>query len=148
MGKGVWVTLIVGILLLASLFYVFSTNVTVHAVRVFVQYSGSTGYLGSNTDGNVNPFRVTYGASNYTYPGFTVGGIKQESIQLSLTSNASDVHKIISIQVKTPGFTIISIKPPTAITVPAETAALLITLMVQSPFLGYDGDLDLLVVTT
>ncbi len=148
MAKEVWVTLIVGILVLASVFYVYSTNVSVHAVRVFVQYDVSGGgYLGSNIDTDVKPFHVVYGASSYGYPGFKVGGIKQESIQLSLTSNASDVHKITSIQTKTFGFTIISLKPSTPISVPAGTSALLITLIVQSPFLGYDGDLELTIVT-
>ncbi len=137
------VTLVVGILVLASLFYVYSTNVTVRAVRVFVLYNGAGGYLGSNVDSNYNPFRMVYGATNYTYPGFTIGGIKQETIQLSLTSNSSDSHKVISIQVSTVGFTLISIKPPTSITVPAGDPALLITLLIQCPFLGYEGNLDL-----
>ena len=133
--------------MIAALVYVYTTTVPVHATRVFIQYSGSaSGYLASNTDLNVKPFHPVYGASNYTYPGFTATGLKQETIQLSLLSNSTEAHQIISIQVNTVGFTIISVKPSIKIQIPAQTQALLIMLLVQAPFLGYDGDLELVIV--
>lgn len=146
--KSVWVTLIVGIVILAGLFYVFSTNVTVGKVHVFIQYTGIAGYLASNTDQKYSPFHVVYGDSNYTYAGFSVNGIKQYTLLLSLLSNANDTHKIISIQSQTVGFTILSVKPATPITIPSQTQALNIQLLLQTPFLGYSGDLAILLQVT
>src|SRR5712692_18770 len=141
--KSVWVTLIVGIVILAGLFYVFSTSATIGKVHVFIQYTGTAGYLASNTDQKYSPSRVVFGDSNYTYPGFSVTGIKQYTFQLSLLSNANDTHKILSIQVQTVGFTILSLKPSAPITIPAQTQALNIQIYFQAPFLGYNGDLSI-----
>ena len=146
--KSVWVTLIVGIIILAGLFYVFSTNVTVGKVHVFIQYTGNAGYIASNIDQNYSPFRPVYGNSNYTYPGFSVTGIKQYTLQLSLLSNANDTHKILSIQVQTVGFTILSLKPTAPITIPPQTQALNIQVFFQAPFLGYNGDLSIVLQVT
>jgi hypothetical protein len=130
------------------LFYVFSTNVTVGKVHVFIQYTGTAGYLASNIDQKYSPFRIVYGDSNYTYPGFSANGIKQYTLQLSLLSNANETHKILSIQVQTVGFTILSVKPSTPITIPAQTQALNIQIFFQTPFLGYNGDLSILLQVT
>ncbi len=146
--KGVWVTLIVGIIILGGLFYVFSTSVTVVKVHVLIQYTGVAGYLASNIDEKYSPSRIVYGDSNYTYHGFSVNGIKQYTLQLSLLSNANDTHKIVSIQVQTVGFTILSVKPSAPITIPAQTQALNIQLLLQTPFLGYNGDLAILLQVT
>lgn len=96
---------------------------------------------------NVNPFQVTYGASNYTYPGFNIGGLKQKQLTLSFASNSQSQHQIISIQVKTVGFTAISLKPNVPITIPAQAPFVEANLLLQAPFLGYTGDLEILVVT-
>ncbi len=146
--KSVWVTLVVGIIVLAGLFYVFSTTVTVSKVHVFIQYTGTSGYLASNIDQKYSPFRVVYGDANYTYPGFYASGIKQQTLQLSLLSNANDAHKIVSIQAQTVGFTILSIKPSVPINIPAQTQALNIQILFQTPFLGYSGDLGILLQVT
>ncbi len=129
--KSVWVTLIVGIIILASLFYVFSTSVTVGKVHVLIQYTGASGYLSANTN-----------------LGFSVNGIKQYTLQLSLQSNATDTHKILSIQVQTVGFTILSVKPSLPITIPPQTQALNIQVLLQAPFLGYNGDLSVVLQVT
>ncbi len=117
-------------------------------MHVFIQYTGVAGYMASNIDEKYNPSRIVYGDSNYTYPGFLVSGIKQYALQLSLLSNASDAHKIVSIQVQTVGFTVISVKPSTPITFPVQTQALYIQVMFQTPFLGYNGDLSIVLQVT
>lgn len=137
--RSVWVSLIVGIIVLAAVFYVYTTNVTVHNVTVSIHYTaGAAGYLALNSSSNLN-----YGAASYTYPGFSVGGLKQHTLYFFLFSNATDLHKILSINAQAVGFTIIQVKPSSTFNVPANTQGLAISLLIQAPFLGYDGDLEI-----
>ncbi len=142
--RGVWVSLIVGIIVLAGVFYVYSTNVTVRRVVVSIQYGASeSGYITSNID--LNGKANVYGLASYTYSGFTASGIKQRDFQIALASNSTQVHQINSIQVSSVGFTIISRTPPGSIPVPSKNLVPTISLVIQCPLLGYDGDLQVTV---
>ncbi len=117
---------------------------TVRRVVVSIQYGASeSGYLTSNID--LNGKAGVYGLSSYTYSGFTASGIKQGDFQMTLASNSTSVHQINSIQVNSVGFAIISRSPPGTIPVPSKNAVPTISLVIQCPLLGYDGDLQVTV---
>ncbi len=117
---------------------------TVRRVVVSIQYGASeSGYLTSNID--LNGKAGVYGLSSYAYSGFTASGIKQGDFQMSLSSNSSSVHQINSIQVNSVGFAIVTRTPPGSIPVPSKNAVPTISLVIQCPLLGYDGDLQVTV---